>query len=148
LTLSPAILRYLEDIDITPSVTRRIEFIADQVALLLPSETEFDSVVVSEYVGEDGIRTYESLWLTAGGVLSEARNFMAEEQVDFIVITNAIDRVELTKTNYQPGKATPESRLSVQFSTKTRVVGHLRASGQNCEPLYSWAREVLIANLT
>ena len=93
----------------------------------------FDGVFVSEYVTEAGVREYQNLWLFSPVAAVECHSFVSAWRAD--IATLRLEQVEVGMTDYQPGRATAESRMSVQVRFSNDLQGTFQASGVNCEAL-------------
>ena len=88
-----------------------------------------------------------NLWLFAEGACMEADNFIGMESFDQVYLSSGITRWQLTRANYRPGNARPESRLHIQFAVDISTGGMLDATGGNCEHLWRIFKEQLLPHV-
>lgn len=94
------------------------------------------ATLISETPGDDGVRTFESLWLFAPegameGVLSEA----SDDDIDGAPLGSRLIRWNSKSKAYDFVQATPESRMRVQLWFTNDLWGEAHASGTNCDRL-------------
>jgi hypothetical protein len=136
--------QYLEELGLTNTVRNRLLEVVEFYRELLTEE--ISRVFLSETVGEDGQRLYESLWVITDHLVCEAHNALMEDNFDVASMASGFKHWFVKKTEYSPGVASTKSRLSVRFTMVNGVVGEMRASGANCDALFGLVREVILPN--
>jgi hypothetical protein len=98
-------------------------------------------IFVSEYVNEEGVRTFESLWLFTAKASMEAKNFPSQDHFDYTPLPESTIYWELKKRDFQPPESNEKSRLTIDLvfrgSGAASVTGTLKSSGTNCETLFA-----------
>jgi hypothetical protein len=146
--LIESIEEYFEDIDLTPTVKRRMQLLAGFAADVLSEGVQFEQAFLSEYVNSDGTRTYENGWLFAGDLWIELHNLMTEENIDYARVSSDVKYAYQKRTKYRHPQFSPESRLTINFATFGGVRGELKASGSNCKYLHAIFKDRILPELS
>ena len=104
-------------------------------------------IFVTEYMDREGKRNYESMWFFTEKAMMEAREFVYEDDLDYTIYGNNIIYWRMKKENYDYKKCTTESRMSIEFSLKVRIIATLRASGNNCKKLKDIFKKHIACNV-
>ena len=104
-------------------------------------------IFVTDYVKEDNERVYENVWFFSKNLYMEAKLFASTADYDFAPLHGPLEYTRVKMTDYDFKKADTKSRLSIEFTMRTKVGGDLRASGDNCDHLKGIFVEVLKPNL-
>lgn len=133
---------YLRQIGIENASFERAEFVITLYTKLLPEEIR--DIFVSEYTEEDGTRIYESLWIFTENFVCEARNFLKDNDIDIARKEKEITYTRWRMKEFNFEGVREKSRLSLDFVIRRDVTGQLKASGENCEMLFTVASRHLI----
>lgn len=131
--MKPEFVRYLESIDASRVVRERIATIYDFYRRTCPEE--ITGIFVTDYIKEDGTRTYENLWFFSGSFVMEAKNFLAEDDFDLATLEQPPVYLTVKKKDYDFTKATDKSRLYLDFylAVGSEFRATLKASRENCD---------------
>lgn len=110
----------------------RVKSIHEYYKSILPGEIE--TVFVSEYMNQNGERTYEDLWLFHSDLICEAKSFIHKDDFDVAKLAPLL-YARTIKSEYDGKTATEKSSMSVEFNLENAVHGQIKASKQNCEEL-------------
>lgn len=138
-------IKYLESIDITNTLRKKIETIYEFYREVCPDE--ITDIFINDYMKDDGSREYESMCFFSKKYWMEAKQFVAKDNFD---ITPARERVvywTIQKQDYDFKKATEKSRLYLQVTFDTRIRGEFKAAKQNCDYLRDIIVKHVMANL-
>jgi Flp pilus assembly CpaF family ATPase len=116
---------------------------------LLPDGIE--DVFVSEYVSDEGDRTYDSLWFLTHDFMIEAHQFVTLDNADIVPLPPRIGRIEVDRRDFELDRATERSRMTVEITLGPPAVdaltGTLRASGDNCLKLQELVEKYFLPSL-
>ncbi|HET6309680.1 MAG TPA: hypothetical protein VFH00_01600 [Candidatus Nitrosotalea sp.] len=109
---------------------------------------DISDVFISEYVKEDGERSFENLWFFADKHVMEAKQFATEIDLDMAPST-VVSYIDLKQTEYDLEHSTGASRL---FVTATLPLGMgvgltFKASRENCDYLKTIVIKYLMPRL-
>lgn len=138
-------IRYLESIDITNALRERIETIYKFYQEIYPDE--ITDIFIADYIKEDGLREYESLWFFSKKNCMEAKQFITKEDFDVAPIKKRIYYWTIQKQNYDFKKATEKSRLYLRFELDTGVTCGVKAAKENCDYLRKIILKYIVPNL-
>ena len=138
-------IRYLESIGITKALLERIETIYKFYQGIYPDE--ITDIFITEYIKEDGLREYESLWFFSKKNCMEAKQFITKEDFDVTPIKKRIFYWTIQKQNYDFKKATENSRLHLRFELDTGIAGEIKAAKENCDYLRKIILKYIVPNL-
>src|SRR3972149_10515541 len=128
------IYAYLDAISITAEVLHeRIKKIYDFYKGVC--KDDITDIMITEYLKEDGSREYESLWFFSEKYCMEAKQFITSDNFDMVAMKNRINYWKVQKQDYDFGKATERSRLTIYVSLGTLSSLDLKASKENCSQL-------------
>ncbi|MGB9978851.1 hypothetical protein [Methanobacterium sp.] len=124
--------KYLLDIGITKTYGKKVEEIYNfyKNVCLEPIEDVF----ITDYITEDQLREYESLWFFSKNYAMEAKRFIKEYDLDMSPISK-VTRWEIKKKDYDFENATEKSRMSLHFSSDIGITFNFKASKENCDYL-------------
>ena len=136
---------YLASISVPTAVVGRVDRIIALYADLMPA-TDPEKIFVSDQFDQEGNRSFRSLILFSDEYMLEAKSFVSEDIVDAVYLKTAVDYIEISLKEYEPGKATDASRLSVKGYISSEFDFDLRAAGENCNYLWIICKELLMPN--
>jgi hypothetical protein len=136
---------YLKAIGMTEPLIERVDSVHSFYETLLHDEVT--DIFVSEYVTEDGIRQYESLWFFSAEYVLEAKQFIKQDDFDITPIRGLIKYWKVEKKEYDFREATTASRCTVIFTTEPGTSATFKASGMNCDKIRDIALRLMIPNL-
>jgi hypothetical protein len=154
MSLPNTVTRYLNEIDASRPVRRRVEALHAILEDVLPSGVQASHVFLNTFVDSDGATNYENAWFFADDRAFEAENFLKQDEfrLDCTIIGKSIRRWEITAEKFDVNaEASPASRmvLIMQFGIGGGALeGELKASSKNCEFLYAIFKEFVVPNLT
>lgn len=123
---------YLNRMGITTDILKdRVKLAYSVASQMCPEEIE--EVFVSDYIKDDGIREYESVWFFSKGYCIEAHNFITENSIDIVRIKTK--RLQIELKDYDFKKATEKSRLRVLILLGETLEGEIKAAKENCDVL-------------
>ena len=137
---------YLKSLEATDVVLKRGEKVFELYSQLI---AEFDAteIFVSEDLNQDKTREWRSLIVFTKEYMLEAKNFVAETDLDVAYLFKSICYVRMRFKDYEPGQAaTTESRFRVDGYFVSDIDFQLRASEKNCERLWQICRTILLPN--
>ena len=113
----------------------------------LPSGEALVDVFVSNPRGGDPQIRF-SAWLFTENLVVEVRNPHFDDRIqhDLAPIRECVDWIRFDARNYDFSEYTPESELSLEFSTKDGLTGELFASGEGCKRLMEIYRSRFLPN--
>jgi hypothetical protein len=126
-------------------MTGRIKLMHDFAQVICPEPIH--EALISEYINSEGIREYGSLWLFSTSYCCEAKNFVAQDNFDIVLLRERVSRVEFSFEEYNWKIATEKSRLTAHFYMTDSIVAQFQASGNNCDFLRDVFRRHLVSNL-
>ncbi len=138
-------IKYLESISITNALRERIETIYKFYQEIYPDE--ITDIFITDYIKEDGLREYESLWFFSNKNCMEAKQFITKEDFDVAPIKKRIYYWTIQKQNYDFKKATEKSRLYLRFELDTGVTCGVKAAKENCDYLRKIILKYIVPNL-
>ena len=138
-------LQYLKRISLTDVLINRIEKIISSYLLLCPEEIV--DIFVSEFIKEDGMREYESLWLFSEKYTMEAKQFIIQDDFDITPLKKRVYYIGIKKQDYDFKEITDKSRLTIDFTLEEMVQGDLKGSKENCEYLLKVFVKHILPNL-
>lgn len=138
---------YLIEIGLTGAILARADEIFKYYTVYL--NYEVDEIFVSEYIGADGSRIYESLWFFNKKYCFEAKQFIIVDDFDTDFYEKEIFSFNATKKEYNINEniITDNSRFNLSFSFNPGRVGILKASKINCKQLSKILKVFIQPNL-
>jgi hypothetical protein len=143
---------YLHSLGITKPILKRAESVLSFHEAIVSSPIKH--VFVSEYVNDEKVRTYESLFIFSETSIMEASQFVSEDAYEWAPFPKSIVYWELKKKDFDLKAATEKSRLSVTLrlpSTVGLLSGlsvQLKASGNNCDHLFPIFTQFILPRCT
>jgi hypothetical protein len=141
---------YLKSLGLGKPLVARVTTAYKFWGRLLPAT--IDDLFVSEYVGEEGDRNYDSLWLLSSEFLVEAHQFVTEDHGDVVRITHGFSRIDIVRRDFELDAATERSRLTVTVDFGApglaSLSGSFRATGDNCLKLQDLLETRFLPNLS
>jgi hypothetical protein len=134
---------YLNAINMSETLQARVEAIYEIYEEIVPDE--ITGIFVTDYVTDEGLREFESLWFFSDRSALEAKSFVNKYDLDYTPLS-AINYWKLEAKQYDFGEATVESRLRLHFTIQP-VVCNLRASRENCDYLMQILKEFVVPNV-
>lgn len=125
--------QYLDDLEMTETLKARVDEFYQMYTAICPEE--ITGILVTDFITDEGLREYESLWFFSDNYTMEAKRFVTEDTFDMATLGNAVVWWEIKKHNYDFAKAGKDSRLHLEFVLCTRITGILKASRENCDHL-------------
>lgn len=136
---------YLTSIGIGEPITERIEEIYSfYEEILRKFDDEIEDIFISDYIKNDGSRTYDSLWFFSNKFLMESKLFINNDEFDFYPIQKGFVWINIKKQNYDFKKAVEQSRLLIEYLAEGLIDGNLKASKENCDKLRDITNKYLI----
>jgi len=137
--------KYLKSIGIKGPFLKRVEEVLDFYQQVYPNQIQ--DIFVTEYLGNDGNREYESLWLFSETFAMEAKQFLKEkDDYDSVSLRQQVEYWTIKKTEYDFHKASTKSRMMLKFELLSGVGGTLKASQGNCDYLKAIFSKHIIPN--
>lgn len=137
---------YLSALRVTEIVRNRVQQVYDFYQETCPEELV--DIIITEYITEEGLREYESLWFFSKTYVMEAKNFLSIDEFDLAPWANSVVHWAVKGENYDYKAATPKSRLHLSVHLDTMVFAEFRASQENCDYLMAILREQVIPKLS
>ncbi|MEW9527306.1 hypothetical protein [Microbispora sp. NPDC049125] len=152
MSIPESIALYMYKMALTTVAEKRISDLLELAEDLSSKDGPVNRLFISEFVDTEGARNLENVWFFTERMALEAKNFLAEDDLDGIIFADNIHYWHLKKVEFHPKVApSPKSRLTLTVSFggggTNAIDGELKASGDNCPFLYSLAREVFASNL-
>jgi hypothetical protein len=136
---------YLHNLGMAEPLLQRTEAILNFYSDLLPGEIE--DIFVSEYVKDDGTRSFETFWIFTNEHICEAKNFLDVDNFDIarlVTITHFI----LEKKDYDMRNSTASSRMKAMLAFHSiGLNATLKASAENCDRLAQIIRKHAVPRL-
>jgi len=136
---------YLESIGIQGLFLKRVEEVLDFYQHVYPGQIE--DIFITDYFDKDGNRQYESMWLFSKTSAMEAKQFLRDDNFDWVLLKQQVRYWAIKKTEYDFRKASIKSRMSLQFSLIMPVGCTLKASQENCEYLKTLFLKYVMPNV-
>ncbi len=124
-------LQYLATVGMTESLIHRVEEIHKIYLSILGQESE--DIFVTDFLDQEGIRHYDSLWFFSNAYWMEAKNFLANYDLDYARIGDSVTYWQIQMTDYDFVKANEKSRISINVSSKSGIKCTFRGSKENCD---------------
>ena len=138
-------MKYLENIDITKTLCKRIETIYEFFREICPDE--ITDIFINDYMKDDGSREYESAHFFSNKYYMEAKQFVAKDNFDITPVRKRVVYWTIQKQDYDFKKATEKSRLYLGVDFDTGIRGKCKAAKQNCDYLRDIIVKHVMANL-
>ena len=108
---------------------------------------KIEDFFVTEYRKPDNERVYQSLFLFSKRYLLESKNILSSEtKIDIAFYFEYVDYFEITSNGYDFRKASENSTLELE-GTIGSIVFDLKASGKNCDKLWTLTKKYIKPNL-
>lgn len=138
-------IKYLESIDITKTLRKRIETVYEFYREMCPDE--ITDIFISDYMKDDGSREYESACFFSKKYYMEANQFMTKDDFDMTPAQKRVVYWTIQKQDYDFEKATEKSRLYLSIELDTGIRGEFKAVKKNCDYLRDIIVKHVMANL-
>jgi len=138
-------IKYLQCIDLTQTLYKRIEAIYEFYQKLCPEK--ITGLFVSDYITMDGERNYENLYFFSERYIMKAKHFIQRDDFNMTLIKEKIYHLQIQKLDYDFNKATEKSRLYLEFILDTGMVYNFKASKKNCDYLKNVLFQYVLPNL-
>lgn len=137
---------YLESIDATKTVSRRVAEVRDLYRKLAPT-VELEGVFISQKADADGNIQNGSLWFYGSQFAGESRNFLYRTEVDAF-FRPQIHYWKFTSENFDfEDDARPEARLQLRWDGRENFMGELSAVGPGCLHLMSYFHRFVLPHV-
>ena len=136
---------YLEKVGTTDIIKHRVDELYQIYRGLCPDD--ITGIVITDFITEEGLREYESLWFFSESCAMEAKLFITEDRFDMTPLKNAVTYWEVKKQDYELGRAGDRSRLHLEFGLAHRTTGSLKASRENCDQLWQVFTTYFLPNM-
>lgn len=137
--------KYLKEIGIEKTIQDKINKILDFYEKHIG--VTIQDICISEYMKEDGSRVYENLWLFNKNFICECKNFIKEDNFDFVPLINIL-YWELKQKLFIPENSSDNSRLTIFFTfDKSMVTGEIKTSKSNCDHLFKIFTKYIQGNI-
>ena len=134
---------YLALIEATSTVRERVERARIFYSHLFGNE-EPSHIFLSESIDGQGQKIYENLHLVYSKAWCEAHFFLLKEEYDVCTL-KSITRTLFTSENLDnPETPSMGSKLQIDITFASSVIGKLLATGINCQPLWKLGREIFV----
>jgi hypothetical protein len=115
--------KFAEDfrhIEMPQTLQGRAEQLCREYVTLISGDV--DHAFVDDRYDDQGVRRYNSLFIVAGGIMSELREFISENNIDFVKLSRA-KWITIRKYEFEPasGVTTPKSRLELDVAISPEV---------------------------
>ena len=132
--MKKAFTQYLASIGISTPIMSRIDKVYESYRMICPQP--ITGIFVTDYITADGTREYQNLWFFSKHFVMEAKDFLASDVFDFDPLHKRPYHLGIQKQDYEFGKATEKSRMTVEFSLLPgEWHGQLRAAKENCDQI-------------
>ncbi len=138
-------IKYLESIDITNTLRKRIETIYEFFGEIC-SDTITD-IFISDYIKDDGSREYENACFFSSKYWMEAKQFTVKDNFDITPVRKRVFYWTIEKRDYDFKKATEESRIILHVHFDTTIMAEIKAAKNNCDYLKDIIVKHVMANL-
>lgn len=142
--MNAMLMHYYDAVDWPDPVRRRLREISPLAEEYCP-ET-ISRIFLSETINSEEERDYQSAWFLSPNYALEFFDPIpggpsgTPARFDVTPMSGRVARAEFTVRQFNSGRGSASSRLTVDFATKDLVTGVLRASGtQNCR----WLRQIV-----
>jgi hypothetical protein len=137
---------YLKAIGMSEILVKRVETLCDFCRKNCPDEIK--DILVTEFLKEDGVREYQSLWFFTERFVMEAKNFISLDDIDMMLLHKRVSYWQIKKQDYDFETTTDKSRLYIAVSVENMNIGcDFKASKENCEYLKRIFRKYIMSNL-
>jgi hypothetical protein len=131
---------YLKTLGMTAPLLTRVESILSFYQTILKKAVS--DIYVSEYVNQENVRTFESVYLFGPDWLGEAKSFVNEDDFDFVIIPKPPSYWQLKKKDFEPGKSDEKSRMFLDVKLTgtggfSSIGAAFKASATNCDKLFA-----------
>jgi hypothetical protein len=126
---------YFRAIEMSQTLQQRAEQLCTEFVTLITGDVK--KVFVSDGYDDEGVRRYHSLFLIYGDRLSELKDFVTTDNIDFINLSQTrIIEVKKYDLGILSGETTIKSRMEINLMIGTDIGVEFRAVHKNC--LYLW----------
>lgn len=136
---------YLDNIGMTETLRARVREAYDFFSTACPEN--ITGAFVTDFVTDEGLREYESLWLFSDSYAMEAKRFVSEDHFDMAVLKSNVVRWVVKIQDYDFQHAGDKSRMHLEVNFQQHVSGSLRASRENCDYLRALFLDRIVPNL-
>ena len=136
---------YFDALELSNVLRERIVTLQSLASSLNPEN--IGSVFVTSYVNDDGVITYENLWLISQHFVMEWKGFQINQDIDMAVIWKAVQWWNVTMSEFDLAKSTPQSGMTLRAQIDGVAVLDMRAVGRNCEYLAEFLRTSVVPNV-
>ncbi len=105
-----------------------------------------DDIFVNEYINDEGIREYQSVWFMNEHRCMEAHDFTKQVTYDMSPWFRNIKRWNVSHKDFDFITPTEKSRLTINFVFHNDVEGVLKSSKENCLILVKILQKYIIPN--
>lgn len=139
---------YLSKIELPEVHKERVEKAYDFYTKFLGYN--LDDIFVSDYIDNEGARTFENLWFFNDQHCFEAKSFCTTEDYDVLMIFRNVAYLVIKQTDYDfiNAKANDKSRINFAYYSlnNSNLRGEMKASNQNCNQLRTIIQKFFIPN--
>jgi len=136
---------YMQSLGITQTIKERVDQLHEVYRAVCPED--ITGIVISDFITEEGLREYESLWFFSASYIMEAKLFVTEDNFDMTPLKNAVTYWKVKKQDYDLSHAGEQSRLHLEIQLMRGITGYLKASRENCDHLWSVFVEYILPNM-
>lgn len=137
---------YLESLNLTKVAYNRVREVHEFFGIVCPEELR--DALISEYITEEGLREYESIWFFSDTYLMEAKDFLHTDHFDLVALKLGVLRWEIQGQDYDYKNATSSSRINLSILlVGSYITGSMRASRENCDALMARVQEYIVPNI-
>ena len=132
--MKPEIKSYCESIGLTAPFLKRIEEFHEIITEMIKEEPV--EVFIEEYVNEEGVRIYTDASFFSERYYIAINEFLTNDRIFLHNLKVKVESILITKQDYDFKKATEKSRLNLEVRYAAQVIGHYKASKENCDFLW------------
>jgi hypothetical protein len=138
-------LQYLKSIGMTATAVERVQTLCARFVKAF--DIPIKDMVVSDYFDKDGNRQYASLWIVSDNTISELKQFMTSDNVDFVSSRSNIMWLMVSADNYDFDVATASSTVTVNFRMDIQFGGQLMGVSNNCPYILDFSKNYLVSQV-
>jgi hypothetical protein len=133
---------YLQSIGMTPTAIERAQVLCDRFvrAFSIP----INDIVVADAFDQTGNRHYLSLWIASDRVISECKNFMTSDNVDFVSLKSGVMWLMVSYKDYDFETNTANCSVMVDFRMSIQFGGQITGVYNNCQPVVDFTKKYLL----
>lgn len=121
---------YLREIGVSSVAAGRVAELVERFKTI--SGDDVSDIFITDSVNQNSEREFKSLWLFSKNYISEIKDFVSSNEIDFVSATSGAIHVEMNYGNTDLTSFKPNSNVMVVASLGVALRMALEASGNNC----------------